>query len=58
LSEETSYAEVTSGVDCGWEEGGLAFHLSVEAGEVGLVEDFLDFFWVGVGVEDRWRYNQ
>jgi predicted small integral membrane protein len=28
--------------------------LSVKAGEVGLVEDFLDLYWVGVVVQDRW----
>lgn len=52
LAEDTSDAEVPACVDGGREEGGFAFHLPVEAGEVGLVEDFLHFFGVGVGVEN------
>jgi len=57
LAEHASDAEVTASVDGGREPCGLAFHLSVEAGEVGLVEDFLDFFGIGVGVQDTWLYG-
>lgn len=54
LAEHASDAKVTAGVDCGREPVGLTLHLSVEAGEVGLVEDFLDLYRVGVIVQDRW----
>lgn len=52
LAKHAADAKVAAGVDSGREPGGLAFHLSVEAGEVGLVEDFLDLFRVGIGVQD------
>ena len=54
LAKHAADAKVAAGVDGGREPGGLAFHLSVEAGEVGLVEDFLDLYRVGVIVQDRW----
>jgi hypothetical protein len=55
LAKHASDTEVTAGVDGGREPVRLAFHLSVEAGEVGLVEDFLDLYRVGVIVQDSWR---
>lgn len=54
LAEHASDTEVTAGMDGGREPVRLAFHLSIEAGEVGLVEDFLDLYWVGVVVQDSW----
>ena len=58
LAEHASDAEVAAGVDGGREPVRLTLHLSVEAGEVGLVDDFLDLYRVGVVVQDRWIYCQ
>jgi hypothetical protein len=57
LPEKATDTEVASGVDCGREECRLAFHLSVEAGEIGLVEHLLNFFGVGIGVQNSWKYS-
>ena len=54
LAKHAADTEVAAGVDSGREPVGLTLHLSVEAGEVGLVEDFLDLYRVGVIVQDRW----
>ena len=58
LAEHASDAKVSSSVDGGREPVRLALHLSVEAGEVRLVEDFLDLDGVGIVVQDRWMYGQ
>lgn len=53
MAEHASDTEVAAGVDGGREPVWLAFHLSVEASEVGLVDDLLDLYRVGVVVQDR-----
>ena len=53
LTEHASDTKVAAGVDSGREPVWLARHLSIEAGEVGLVEDLLDLYRVGIVVQDR-----
>lgn len=55
LAKHASDTEVTASVNGGREPVRLAFRLSVEAGEVRLVEDFLDLYRVGVVVQDSWE---
>lgn len=52
LSHQAPDTEVATIVNGGRVESRLTLHLTIEGGEVGLIEDFLNFLWVGIDVQD------